>query len=345
MQVALFYGPGIMKIEERPVPEPRSGEVLLKIGACAICGTDLRIFHYGHKNVTPPQVIGHEIAGEIVKLGEGVGGYKVGDRVIAVTAVGCGHCRFCQRGIYNLCSSFRALGYNFPGGFAEYMIIPAEAVRQGNLLKIPPTLPLDEASLVEPLSCCINGQEYLSMELGERVVIFGAGPIGCMHVELARARGASLIILIDVLPERLAIAKRFSADHFLNGKDPALIDKVLSLTDGEGADLIIAACSAKKAQEDSLKVAAKKARISFFAGLPKDDPVINFDSNILHYKEISVYGAFASYHSQYQKALALVAHRRIDMRKFITGRVKLSEIEKGFKLAESGEGLKVVVEP
>lgn len=328
------------------MPKPGPGEVLLKVEACAICGTDLRIFAQGQKNVVPPQVTGHEICGIVEELGEGATGYRPGDKVIVVTPVGCMKCRPCQQGRHNLCLNFRAIGYHFPGGFAQYMVMPAEAVAQGCLIKVPADLPSEEACLVEPLSCCVNGQEYLGIEVGDRVVIYGAGPIGLMHMELARASGATHVTLIDIAGERLRKADEvFGIDRIIDStvEDPEEV--VMAETDGRGADVVICAAPAHAVFEQALRICAIRGRISYFASLSKADPVIKFDANLLHYKEIGLFGAFASYAAQYQRAADLVAARKVDMRKFVTHRFPIDRIHEAFSVAKSGEGFKVVVMP
>lgn len=343
MRAAIYFGPEDMRIEEKEKPRCGEGEVLLRIRACAICGTDVRIYYQGQKNVVPPQVIGHEIAGTIEDFGGAVRNYQRGDKVILVTPVGCNRCEFCREGRHNLCLDFKALGYHYPGGFSQYMLIPPEAVKQGSLIKIPGDLPFEEASLVEPLSCCLNGQEYLEIKEGDTVVVFGAGPIGCMHVELAKSQGAKRTILVDISKERLSLAKRFSVDTFINSREEDVVARVLSLTGNLGADVVITACSANVAQEESLRIIKKRGRISFFAGLPKDKPTISLDSNIIHYKEISLFGAFASHKRQYEKALSLVSSGKIKVGKFITHTISLDELVQGIELTRSGRGLKVIV--
>jgi L-iditol 2-dehydrogenase len=343
MKAAVFLAPGKIEIRDVERPKCRKGEVLMKVRACAICGTDVRIFYHGQKNVVPPHITGHEIAGTIVETGTGVRGYKVEQKVTVVTCVGCGKCRFCMDGIYNLCERPRYIGYYYPGGFAEYMVVPEEAVRGNNIIKVPNKLDFAGIAIVEPLSCVINGQDYLSIRKGNTVVIFGAGPIGCMHAELARVKGAGQIILFDVSDARLKIAGRFKGINILNNSSIDPVEKVMNLTNGKGADVIIAACSVNSVQEQALQMAGKKARISFFAGLPKDNPYIRLDSNIVHYREISIFGAFASHRKQYEQALKLLSSGKIDAGKFITHKFKLEEIVKGIETTKSGQGLKSVV--
>jgi len=343
MKAAVYKGPEQMVVEEFPKPACGGDEVVLKVDACAICGTDIRIYFHGHKNVTPPFVIGHEIGGTIAEVGADVVGYEVGERVLVVTPVGCGRCVYCRRGFHNICTEFKALGYHFPGGFAEYMKIPEAAVRQGNLIKYPDHMKPEHAALVEPLSCVVNGQQYLNITTGDNVLVIGAGPIGCMHAVLARASGAANVVISEVSEDRIEMAGRFGLSRYVNPSKEDLKEVVMGMTDGAGMDVVIVACSVKAAQEQSLDLVAKKGRVSFFGGLPKDDPVIKFDSNLLHYNEISVYGAFASYSYQYLTALALAAGGNVNMEQFITHRVPLDNIVQGIEMARSGHALKVVV--
>ena len=265
---------------------------------------------------------------------------------MVVTPVGCGRCKFCRAGVHNLCVDFKAIGYDFPGGFAQYVLLNEAAVRQGNIIPMSEGVPFDEASLVEPLSCCVNGQEYLHIGIGDSVAVFGAGPIGSMHVELARSKGATKVILIEPDPTRINMAKeRVTADRYVLASKEEPVEAVLKETGGQGVDVAICCCSAHQAQEQAMQVAAKQARVSFFAGLPKDKPTITFDSNTLHYKEISVYGAFASHATQYVGALALIASRKVDARKFITRTLALEEIPEAIRNSKQGKDLKMVVHP
>ena len=197
--------------------------------------------------------------------------------------------------------------------------------------------------MVEPLSCVINGQDYLHVEKGDVVVVIGAGPIGCMHAELARARGASKVILFDVSDLRLKLAERFEGITPINSAKEDPVRKVMDITNGVGADVIVVACGVNAAQEQAIQMAAKRGRISLFAGLPKDNPYLKFDANAVHYKELSVFGAFASYRKQYEEALNLIASGKLDAKKFITNTFPLEDVVKAIETAKKGEGLKVVI--
>jgi len=347
MLCAVYLGPGRMELEEREIPEPKDDELLVRVKSCAVCGTDVRIYTYGQKNVIPPQIIGHEIAGVIEKVGRNLkNDYKGGERITVVTCVSCGKCRFCEKGWYNLCDTPRYIGYYYPGGYAEYMIVPEEAIKGGNIIVVEEEkLSFPEISMIEPLSCCINGQEYLNISAGESVVIFGSGPIGCMHSELAAAAGAGKIIMVDISQKRLNLAKKqnIRITDFIDSSLEDPVKKILELTSGQGADVVIVACSSKEAQEQALQIVSKRGRVSFFAGLSKDDPYIKLDSNIIHYKEVAVYGAFASYKKQYEKALELISLGKVDAKKFITHEFRLNDILSAFEVTKSGEGLKSVI--
>jgi L-iditol 2-dehydrogenase len=344
MQAAVFLGPGKIEVREVDTPKIDKGEVLVKVEACAVCGTDVRIFYHGQKNVVPPQIIGHEIAGTIAEKGSHIKKFKTGQKVTLVTCVGCARCDFCKQGVFNLCDTPRYLGYYYPGGFAEYIKVPEEAVRGNNILEVPGKLDFPEISMIEPLSCCVNGQEYLNIHQGDSAVIIGAGPIGCMHAELARAKGAGPVILADVSEIRLELAKRFKGVALVNSVNEDLIKKVMGLTGGKGADVVIVACSVNLAQEQALAMVRKKGRISFFAGLPKDNPYIRLDSNIVHYKEVSIFGAFASYRKQFEEAADFISQGKIDAKKFITHKFPLDKIVEAIETAKSGRGLKIVVQ-
>lgn len=345
MKAQVFYGPQDMRLEDIPTPSPKEGELLIKVEACAVCGTDVRIYYSGHHNVKPPQIIGHEITGTVVEIGSGVEGYSIGDKVTVVTPVGCGHCKYCISGRVNLCSSFRAIGYNFPGGYAEYMVLPQEAVRQGNAIKLPPNADLEEASLIEPLSCVLNGQKYLNIGFTDTIVVIGSGPIGCMHTAVARAKGARKIILADIQAKRLEMAKPFGADIFVDSSKEDLVEVVKRETDGVGADVIIVAAPSGQAQEQALQMVAKGGRISFFGGLPGDRANITLNSNIVHYNEVSIFGAYASNKYQYYEAAMLLSSGRVSLKKLITHVLPLEELVKGIELVRQGEALKVVIKP
>lgn len=343
MRAAFFLGPGKMEVRDVEIPRVEDGEILIKVAACAICGTDVRIFRHGHSHVVPPQITGHEIAGEIVEVGRGVEGYRVGDKVAVITVISCGRCSYCRKGLQNLCPEQKYIGYDYPGGFAEYMKMPRRGVERGNLLILPVDADLLEASLVEPLSCVVNGQSYLNIGLGETVLVIGAGPIGCMHVTMARNHGAGKIFLADISEERLQLAQRIGADLYINSAQENLKEVVLQATDGLGVNVAIVAASSGSAQEQALELLAPQGRMSLFGGLPKDKPTITFNSNIVHYKEIGVFGVFASHASQYEEAAKLIYTQRVKAKDLITHVLPLEKVVEGIDLVKTGKALKAVV--
>ena len=346
MKAAVFYGIEDMRVEEVEEPICKDGEIKIKVEYCSICGTDVRIYYSGHKKVIPPAIIGHEITGVVCEIGKNVDypEIKVGDKVVIVTSIGCGKCKMCKNGFYNLCPDTKAIGYYYKGGFAEYLIIPENAVKQKAVIKLPENLSLLEGSIIEPLSCCINGQNYLNIKKDDFVLIFGGGPIGFMHAELAKASGCKNVVIVDPAYDRLLkFGKNFENIIFLNPNQVDIKKEIMKMTDGFGADVVITACPAKKAQIDAIEISGSKGRISFFGGLPKDDSIIQIDSNIIHYKEISIFGSFASNRSDYIKAGELISSGKIDAKKFITDVIGLENIVDGIKKIKNGEALKIVV--
>ena len=345
MKAAVLEELNKMVVKEVPEPEVGKGDVLVRIKACAICGSDIRTFHYGHKLVTPPQIIGHEMAGIITRMGGEVRGFKEGDRVTVATSVPCLTCDTCNRGYFNLCDNLTGVGFNYGGGFAEYSVLPEPVLKANNLLKLPDNLSFEYASISEPLACCINGQELSNVQEGDTVVIIGAGPIGCINIAVARVRGAKKVIVCQRSEARLNIARRFGADHYINSGNIDPIKAVTDITNGRGADVVLVAAPSGEAQEQALHMAAKRGRVNLFGGLPRTKPTITFDSNLVHYKEIFVHGAYGSTAAQHQEALNLLSSGRIDAKTFISGTVSLDRILEGFKMAEEGKLLKIVVLP
>ena len=187
MKAAVYRGPGDLSVQDVPTPTAGRDEVLIRVHACATCGTDAKIFNHGHPRLEPPQVIGHEIAGEVVEVGDSVEGVRVGDRVQVIAAIPCGTCWACASGKMQICPNQLSMGYQFPGGFAEFMVVPAEVLRVNGLNPIPDGLSYDEAAAAEPLACALNAQELVGVGPGDMVLVMGAGPIGCMHVQIGRA--------------------------------------------------------------------------------------------------------------------------------------------------------------
>jgi L-iditol 2-dehydrogenase len=349
MKAAVYYGPGDLRIEESPLPEIGPGDILLKVGACAICGTDMRIFRHGHRGVKIPQIVGHEIAGTVAEIGKDVKGYAVGDKVAVDPIVSCGECFYCRRGLTNLCLTFKenyeAFGYYYPGGFAEYMRIPEKAIRRGNLILIKDDLALEEAAIAEPMACALNGQMLSQVGVGDHVLIIGAGPIGCMHISLAKTLGATKVIISEFQEGRLNLARQFGADIYVNPMQEDLKEVLMKVTNGIGPSVIIISAPARKAQEMALDLAANQARINFFGGLPKDDHLVNLDSNVIHYKELFIHGTSGTTSNHIHKCIELMAGKRVNASQIISKVISLEELPAMLVEAEKGNYLKIIVKP
>lgn len=334
MKVARFHAPGDIRVEDAPEPEAGPGELKIRVRNCSTCGTDAKIFKFGHHHIRPPRVMGHEIAGEVVGTGE---------RVQVIAAIPCGTCAECARGRLTVCPNQESMGYHYDGGFAEYMIVPAKVLAVNGVNTIPGGVSFAEASVAEPLACVLNGQALARVGQGDDVVVMGAGPIGCLHVRLARARGAARVFLVDVNPQRLAMAADLVHPDAAIDTDP--VDQVLKLTGGRGADVVITAAAAGAAQEQAVLMAARQARISFFGGLPKDDPFIRLDSNLVHYRELTIVGANGSSPAHNAEALRLIAEGAVPVADLITHRLPLSQVLDGIDLVSRGAAIKVTIEP
>jgi L-iditol 2-dehydrogenase len=346
VKVARFYAPGDIRLEDIPEPRVSAGEVKIRVRNCSTCGTDVKISRSGHPNMTPPQVMGHEIAGEIAEVGDGVDGWSIGDRVQVIAAIPDGTCPDCLAGRLTVCPNQLSMGYQFPGGFAEYMIVPREVLRVDGLNRIPDGLGFAEASLAEPLACVLNGQELARVGEGDTVVIVGSGPIGCLHVRLARARGAGTIILIDLNAERLAIAAELvHPDVVIASGSTDPVAAVLEATGGRGADVVITAAASGAAQEQGLRMLARRGRLSLFGGLPKDSPNITVDSNLVHYRELTIVGVNGSSPAHNKRALELIASGAVPVTDLITHRLPLSEVLEAIEIVARGEAIKVTIEP
>ena len=346
MKVARFHAPGDIRIEEAPEPSPAPGEVKLRVRNCSTCGTDVKIFRFGHHHIRPPRVMGHEIAGEIEELGDGVEGWAVGDGVQVIAAVPCGQCAECRRGLMTVCPNQESIGYHYDGGFAEHMIVPAKVLAVDGLNRIPEGVSFAEASVAEPLACVLNGQELVGVGTGDDVVVVGSGPIGCLHVRLARSRGARHVTLVDLHRNRLdQAAALVQPDSTICSAETDAVDEVTKMTDGRGVDVVITAAASGQAQEQATQMAARRGRISFFGGLPKDNPVIALDSNLVHYRELTIVGANGSSPEHNARALALIADGSVPVADLITHRLPLDQVLTAIDIVSKGDAIKVTVEP
>lgn len=346
MKAAVFESLDNMVIRENfPDPELPEDGFILKVESVAICGSDVRIFHRGHVNVKPPQIIGHEVAGIVYKVGEKTTEFKDGDRVVLGADVPCGSCFYCLRGHQNNCTRLISFGYQLQGGFAQFMAIPRNAINARIVQKLPENLSFDEACLTEPLACVVNGQELSKIQAGDTVVIIGAGPIGLMHAMLARAKGATKIIISEIAEKRLEMAKNFDIDILIDANKEDPVDVVLKETDGLGADVVIVAAPSGDAQAQAIYMARNLGVVDFFGGLPPNTKEIPINTNRIHYKEVFVHGSHGSSPKDNALALKFIASGKVQAGKLITHILPLDEINKGLKLVETREALKVILKP
>jgi L-iditol 2-dehydrogenase len=347
MLAVVYHGSDDLRVEEVPIPQIGPDEILLKVSAASICGTDLRIWHGGHRKYPPGtlRIPGHEVSGEVASVGDNIQDLKAGQRVFVAPNMGCGRCRQFISGNNNRCANYAALGVTLDGAFAEFMRVPAVAVLQGNVMPLADSLGAEVAALIEPFACVLRGQRALAIQPGDVVLVMGAGPIGIMHMLLARLSGASKVLVSELQEARLLQAIRLGADRVVDLAKEDIRAVVEAESEVQGVDVVIVAAPSHQGQESALSLAAIGGRINFFGGLPKDRPTINFDSNLVHYKELMVTATTACSTSDCHQAAAIVNSGRIDLSPLISARFALKDALAAFQAAEDRHSLKVVVKP
>jgi len=343
MKAALLFGKNDIRVVDRPIPAISADEVLLRVRAAAICGTDVRFYRNGLDGVDEqhPLVLGHEVSGVIEKVGENVRSYHPGQRVAVAPNMGCGICPDCIRGNSHMCRDYKALGINLDGGFAEYVKIPEKAVKSGNIMLLEDHVSYSEAAVLEALSCVFNGSEQSRITPGDIVLIIGAGPIGIMHAMLAKLRGAGKVLINDVSAERLSIVQ--SIDPFFKTIHERLKEAVDRESHSRGADVVITACPVPSAQQEAIDLAANYGRVCLFGGLPHDKRMVPFDANQIHYKQLIVTGTTRASLRHYQRALELLSAGILPIHQVITTEFQLADIQEGFNASISARGLKNVI--
>ncbi len=330
---------------ELPVPECGDDDLLVRVRATCICGTDLKIAKNGHRKLSSGQtiVLGHEFSGDIVKTGRQVKGYGIGQRVGIAPNSGCGICDACIKGMANYCSEYQAFGINIDGCHTEYVRIPEKFIVQGNVIPLPEKISYVEAAMLEAFSCVLNGIRSVKIDLGDTVLIFGAGPIGMMHLMLALRSGAGKVFMADIKEERLGKALEFGADAVFNSGTGDIAGKLKAANCGKFADIIITACPVASVVEESVGLLSAFGRLCVFGGLPAGSPPVKFDSNAIHYKNLIVTGTTGGSVRDYLSSLRLVSGGKINLNKIISDTFPLDRIEDAYKKAFSGTSGKVAM--
>ena len=336
----MYYNNKDIRIEEIPIPTIGPGEVLVRIEASGICGSDVMEWYRIKK---APLVLGHEIAGEVTKVGPGVDRYAEGDRIAASHHVPCNTCRFCLSGHHTVCDTLRRTNFD-PGGFAEYVRLPAINVDRG-VYRVPDEVSFEEATFTEPLACVLRAQRIAGLQPGETVLVIGSGIAGLLHVQLACAMGAGRVVATDISQGRLEAASAFGADAAIHASEdiPAELRRV---NNGWLADKVLVCTGATSANLQALESVERGGTVLFFA--PTDPGVtLPVSVNELFFRnDITLTTSYAGSPADHVTALELIRAGRIDVAKMITHRVSLSETSKGFQLvAEAQESTKVIVEP
>jgi len=335
----MYYNNKDIRVEEVPVPQIGPGELLVKVHASGICGSDVMEWYRIKK---APRVLGHEITGEIVEVGEGVEKYKKGDRVFVSHHVPCNVCNYCLSGYHTACDTLHSTNYD-PGGFAEYIRIPEINVGSG-IYVLPDDMSYEEGTFIEPLACVVRGQRLAGLKPGQSVLVIGSGISGLIHISLARALGAGRIIASDITDYRLEAARQFGADEVINANDN-VSERLLEINDNRLADLVIVCAGALSASTDALKCVDRGGKVLYFA-VPEPEVMVPVPMNDLWRNEITLLTSYGASPLDLETSVKLISSRRVDLNKMITHKLTFDEGSKGFQfVAEAKDSIKVIFEP
>ena len=341
MRVAMYYSNSDVRLEEMAVPEIGPGELLVQIFASSICGSDTMEW-YRIKHA--PLVLGHEIAGRITRVGKGVRGFHEGDRVVATHHVPCLHCRYCRSGHETVCDTLLSGTHFDPGGFCEYVRLPAINVDRGTWL-LPDEVSYEEGTFVEPLGCVIRGQRPAGVKPGASVLVLGSGIAGLLHVKLALAQGAGMVAATDLSSERLAMARKFGAHHVFPA-DSDVVQEFKKNNNGHGADVVIVCAAAESVCRQAFKAVGRGGVILLFAPAPADKEVPLPVNDVFWRRDVTVTTSYAAGPGDCVEALERIRSGQVKVKDMITHRFGLAETGEGFKLvAGGGASLKVIIKP
>jgi L-iditol 2-dehydrogenase len=339
MLVAVYHNNRNVRVEEAPKPEIGADEILLKVMATGICGTDVVEWYRLPK---APRVLGHEATGIIDEAGEKVTKYKAGDRVFVSHHVPCNRCRYCLKDAHTACETLHTTNY-FPGGFSQYIRVPKINVETG-VYKLPANMTYEEGTFIEPLACAVRGQRLADIQKGDTVLIIGSGMAGILHIQLAKLKGAQKIFAADINPDRLKLAEKFGADHAIDARGD-LPQKLKELNDGAAADKVIVCTGATQAALTALDCVDRGGTILYFA-VP--DPTVKIPIPITEFwrNETTIRTSYGAAPRDLEEALQILAKKQVNVEDMITHRLDIREIAEGFRLvAEAGKSLKVIIEP
>jgi L-iditol 2-dehydrogenase len=345
MRAARFYEPGVLKLENVPLPTLGAGEILVKPHVVLTCGTDVKMYRRGHPFAKPPLIIGHEFAGEAVEVGSGVEHFGPGMRVVAANSAPCNACYFCKLGKPNLCENLddAIIGFTRQGAYADYVVIP-ERIARVNTYEIPESIPFEQAAFLEPLACVVHGNELAQVQRGDVVVVIGGGPIGLMHLLLAKLGGAGRVTVCDISDQRLREAADLGADEVVNTSKVEFSRAIRDRTDGRGGDVVIEAVGRPETWSEAVMATRKGGTTMLFGGCPSGTSV-PFDAGHIHYGEITVKGSFHHTPASVKRALELIASRKVKVAPLITARMGLSQVERALKDMGEGRALKIALDP
>jgi len=339
MRVAMYYRNSDVRVQEMPRPRAEADEILVKVKASGICGSDVMEWYRVKR---APLVLGHEIAGDIAEVGEGVVDWKVGDRVVVTHHVPDNTCKYCQSGHHSVCDTLRKTNF-FPGGFSEYVRVPKINVETGTL-RLPDEMTYDEGTFVEPLGCVVRGMRMANLGWGQSVLVLGAGIAGVLNIKMAKSLHAGKIIATDMNPVRLKKALDFGADEVIDARED-VPEKVRLMTGSNGADLVIVCTGALPAFDQAIKSVDRGGTVMFFA-CPKPEEHVPLPVNDLWRNEVKLMTSYAAAPGDLKQAMSLIASKKIIVDDMVTHRLPLAETQKGFELvAAGGESLKVIIDP
>jgi L-iditol 2-dehydrogenase len=346
MLAVRYYEPGKLRAEQVPSPEPGPGELIVHCSVALTCGTDVKMYRRGHPLAKPPQIMGHEFAGTVSAVGSGAIGFDLGMKVVAANSAPCNQCFYCLMHQPNLCEHLNEslVGFTWPGTYAEYVRIPERIVRQ-NTFRIAEGVPLEEVASLEPLACVVHGWDLTkNFPAGGTAVIIGGGPIGLLHSQLARLNGAGHVALCDVVQERLAEAERVGVDVTINSTTENPAARILELTGGRGADMVVEAVGRRETWELAPKLARKGGTVLLFGGCASGTEAM-FEAERIHYGELHVQGSFHHTPAAVERAFRLIVSGKVSIKPLISREMQLGQAEEALQLMGSGKALKIALRP